>query len=313
MKTLLTGAGGLVGSTMEADVRVIGRKPHIPGYKEYKKRWVDLSNWKATYNLFQETKPTHVIHTAARVGGLGANMNYMSEFYTQNTAINLNVLEAARRAGVEKVVSFLSTCIFPDDVEYPLCEHMLHDGAPHTSNFGYSYAKRMLDVHSRAIKEQYGLNYICVIPTNIYGPNDNFNLDDSHVVPALIHKCYLAKKNKTDLVVWGSGKPIREFIYSEDVGELTQLILDEYDGPGPLIISSGEEISIKDLVDLIVKAMKFKGKIVFDDSKPDGQYRKTTSNLLLKTVFPKYKFTKLKQGIKKTVDWFVENYESCRK
>jgi GDP-L-fucose synthase len=133
------------------------------------------------------------------------------------------------------------------------------------------------------------------------------------VVPALIHKCYLAKKNKTDLVVWGSGKPIREFIYSEDVGELTQLILDEYDGPGPLIISSGEEISIKDLVDLIVKAMKFKGKVVFDDSKPDGQYRKTTSNLLLRHRFPEYKFTKLKQGIKKTVDWFVENYESCRK
>jgi GDP-L-fucose synthase len=313
MKTLLTGAGGLVGSTMEADVRVIGRKPPFPGYKEHKKRWVDLTNWKDAYNLFQETKPTHVIHTAARVGGLGANMNYMAEFYTQNTAINLNVLEAARKAGVKKVVSFLSTCIFPDDVEYPLCEHMLHDGAPHTSNFGYSYAKRMLDVHSRAIKDQYGLNYICVIPTNIYGPNDNFNLDDSHVVPALIHKCYLAKKNKTDLVVWGSGKPIREFIYSEDVGELTQLILDEYDGPGPLIISSGEEISIKDLVDLIVKAMKFKGKVVFDDSKPDGQYRKTTSNLLLRHRFPEYKFTKLKQGIKKTVDWFVENYESCRK
>ena len=313
MKTLLTGAGGLVGSTMQADVRVIGRKPPIPRYKEHKKRWVDLTNWRETYNLFQETKPTHVIHTAARVGGLGANINYMSEFYTQNTAINLNVLEAARRAGVEKVVSFLSTCIFPDDVEYPLCEHMLHDGAPHTSNFGYSYAKRMLDVHSRAIKDQYGLNYICVIPTNIYGPNDNFNLDDSHVVPALIHKCYLAKKNKTDLVVWGSGRPIREFIYSEDVGELTQLILDKYNGPGPLIISSGEEISIKDLVDLIVKAMKFKGKVVFDDSKPDGQYRKTTSNLLLRQQFPEYKFTKLKQGIKKTVDWFVENYESCRK
>jgi GDP-L-fucose synthase len=122
MKTLLTGAGGLVGSTMEADVRVIGRKPPFPGYKEHKKRWVDLTNWKDAYNLFQETKPTHVIHTAARVGGLGANMNYMAEFYTQNTAINLNVLEAARKAGVKKVVSFLSTCIFPDDVEYPLCE-----------------------------------------------------------------------------------------------------------------------------------------------------------------------------------------------
>tara|TARA_R110002020_G_scaffold163895_5_gene350128 strand:+ start:5323 stop:6264 length:942 start_codon:yes stop_codon:yes gene_type:complete len=313
MKLLLTGAGGLVGSTMGADVRVEGRKAPLRGYKERGRRWTDLTNWRETHNLFLETKPTHVIHTAARVGGLGANMSHMAEFYVHNMAINLNVLEAARRSGVKKVVSFLSTCIFPDDAEYPLCEHHLHQGPPHNSNFGYSYAKRMLDVQSRAYKEQYGLNYICVIPTNIYGPNDNFNLDDSHVVPALIHKCYLAKKNKTDLVVWGSGKPVREFIYSEDVGELTHRILEEYDGPGPIILSSGEEITIKGLVELIVKAMKFKGKVVFDDDKPDGQYRKTTSNLVLRTCFPKYKFTPLKKGIKKTVEWFLENYEDCRK
>ena len=313
MKTLLTGANGLVGSTIEADVKVCGRKHTIPNYKEHKRRWLDLRNPRETYNLFLETKPTHVIHTAARVGGLGANMNYMGEFFYDNMQINLNVLEAARRTGVEKVVSFLSTCIYPADIEYPLVESKVHDGEPHSSNFGYAYAKRMLEVQGRAYEEQYGMKHTCIIPTNIYGPNDNFDLENSHVLPALIHKCYLAKKNKTDLVVWGSGKPLREFIYSEDVGELTQMILEREGGSHMFILSSGEEISIKGLVELVVKAMKFKGKVVFDDSKPDGQYRKPTSGLLLETAFPKYKFTPLKKGIKKTVEWFIDNYEGCRK
>jgi GDP-L-fucose synthase len=313
MKTLLTGANGLVGSTIKADVRVMGRKPPFPGYKERNKRWLDLTRPRDVNSLFLETKPTHVIHTAAKVGGVGANINYVGDFFYENMLVNLNVLEAARKAGVSKVVSFLSTCIYPEGIEYPLCEHMLHDGEPHSSNFGYAYAKRMLEVQGRAYTEQYGMEHTCVIPTNIYGPNDNFNLDDSHVLPALIHKCYLAKKNKTDLIVWGSGKPLREFIYSEDVGELTQMIVEKEGGPNMVILSSGEEISIKGLVELVVKAMKFKGTVVFDESKPDGQYKKTTSDVISKHIFPNYKYTSLKTGIKKTVDWFLSNYEDCRK
>jgi len=315
MKTLLTGAGGLVGSTIVADMRVMGRKPPYKDYKENTKRWCDLTSYRETHNLFQETKPTRVIHCAGRVGGLGANSSYLGEFFYENMMINLNVLEAARRVGVQKVVSFLSTCIFPDKVKYPLTEDKMHNGEPHPSNYGYAYAKRMLEVQSRAYADQYGMKCVCVIPTNIYGPNDNFNLESSHVVPALIHKCYLAKKNDTDLVIWGSGKPRREFIYSEDVGEITQLICDCYEGTEPLIISNSVETSIKQLVKTIVKAMDFKGKVVYDKSKPDGQYRKPTTNIRLLDFIPECmdKFTPLEEGIQKTVDWFVENYETCRR
>jgi GDP-L-fucose synthase len=239
--------------------------------------------------------------------------------------INLNVLEAARRANVTKVISFMSTCIFPDNVEYPITEDMLHNGEPHSSNFGYAYAKRMVDVQSRAYNEQYGVQalgdrmkfgtkYISVIPTNIYGPNDNFELENSHVVPAMIHKCYIAKRDRTPLVVWGSGKPLREFIYSEDVGRITQYLLENYEGFDPLILSTNEEHSIRDLVIAVADALDFQGPIIYDDNKPDGQYKKTTSNERLQRVLPlDFEFTPFREGIKKTVEWFVENYENCRK
>ena len=219
----------------------------------------------------------------------------------------------------------MSTCIFPDDVDYPITEDMLHNGEPHYSNYGYAYAKRMLDVQSRAYNQQYGLQikrdktvfgtkYITVIPTNIYGSNDNFELENSHVVPALIHKCYVAKRDKTPLVIWGSGKPLREFVYSEDVGRITQYLLEHYDSPDPLIISTGQEHSIEELVIAVADAMDFKGPIIYDYNKPDGQYKKTTSNERLMAVLPPdFKFTPLKEGIKQTVNWFSENYETCRK
>lgn len=301
MKTLLTGAAGLVGSTIDADIKISGRNQ------------VDLRNWESTYEFFKKHKPVAVIHTAARVGGLGANMAQMADFYRDNILINTNVLEAARLCGVDKVVSFLSTCIFPDDVEYPLTEDRLHQGPPHDSNFGYSYAKRMLEVHSRALSDQYELEYTCVIPTNIYGPNDNFHLKDSHVLPALIHKCYLAKKHNTDLIVWGSGKPLREFIFSQDVGDLTNLICEKYTGSKPLILSTSQEVSIREAAETVAEALDFGGAIVFNDSKPDGQFRKPTDNTRLRDFAPSYEFTPFKEGVKKTVDWFVANYDNCRR
>ena len=171
----------------------------------------------------------------------------------------------------------------------------------------------MVDVQSRAYKEQYGLNYVSVIPTNIYGPNDNFSIDNGHVLPALIHKCYLAKQNNTDLEVWGSGKPLREFIYSEDIAKLTKWVLDNYEEEEPIIFSTSNEISVGNVVEIVVNCIGFKGKVIFNEDKPDGQFRKPADNSKLLSYLPDFKFTPLEIGIKNTVDWFVNNYEKARK
>jgi len=227
--------------------------------------------------------------------------------------MNTNVIESCRIHNVKKLVCFLSTCVFPSDVEYPLTEKKIHLGPPHNTNDSYSYAKRMAEVQIRAYREQYGLNYVTVIPTNIYGPNDNFDLDNGHVVPSLIHKCYLAKKNNTPFKIWGSGKPLREFIFSKDVAKLTEWVLDNYESDEPLILSTSEEVSIKDVVNLIVKHMSFTGEIIWESDKPDGQFRKPSDNSKLLSHLPEFKFTSLDDGLKETIEWFVKNYENCRK
>jgi len=292
---LITGGTGLVGSAISTGKKLASSD-------------CDLRDWDKTISLFENLKPEEVIHCAGKVGGLGGNMNYKGEFFYDNIMINTNVLEACRLTNVKKVVSFLSTCIFPDDVEYPITEEQIHNGKPHNSNYPYAYAKRMLDVQSRAYSEQYGTNYVCVIPTNIYGPNDNFSIDNGHVLPALLHKCYLAKKNNTDLKVWGSGKPLREFIYSEDIARLTEWALDEYEEKEPIIFSTSEEIAIKDLVDIVIDKFDFKGNVVWEKDKPDGQLRKPSDNSKLKSYLPDFKFTPIEEGIEKTIDWLMKNY-----
>ena len=171
----------------------------------------------------------------------------------------------------------------------------------------------MADIQIRAYREQYGLNYVSVIPTNIYGPNDNFSLTDGHVIPMLMHKLYLADKNKEDFIVWGSGKPLREFIFSKDVAKLSEWVLENYNESEPILLTTSQEISIKDLVDLLVKEFNFKGKVIFDKSKPDGQYRKPSDNNKLKSYLPDFNFTPIENGVKETVTWFIENYEKTRK
>jgi len=247
-KLLVTGGNGLVGSSINSDIKI---------GKEY-----DLRNIYETNKMFDDYKPTHVIHCAGKVGGVGGNMNHKGEYFYDNIMINTNVIEGARKYGVEKLVSFLSTCIFPDNVEYPLTESKIHLGEPHSSNYPYAYAKRMADIQIRAYREQYGLNYVSVIPTNIYGPNDNFSLTHGHVMPMLIHKLYLAQQNNTDFIVWGSGKPLREFIYSKDIAILSEWAVNNYNDPEPIIFSTSYEISIMDLVDLLVKEFNFKGRVI---------------------------------------------------
>lgn len=310
---MVTGGSGLVGSAIRDFVEanpVEGEKWIFLGSKDG-----DLRDRKATEAIFEKYKPTHVIHLAAKVGGLFANMAQKVEFYRENVLINDNIMELCRITKVKKLVSFLSTCIFPDKTTYPIDETMLHNGPPHPSNEGYALAKRLIDTMNRAYAEEYGCNFTSIIPTNIYGPHDNFSIQNGHVIPGLIHKCYLAKKNNTDFTIWGSGTPLRQFIYSLDLAELTVWVMREYHSPDPITLSVDEadEVSIKDVALAVAKAMKFEGNVVFDSEKADGQFKKTACNKKLRSYRPDYKFTSIEDGIQKSVDWFVANYDTCRK
>jgi GDP-L-fucose synthase len=300
-KILITGGNGLVGSEF------IGDYYYKPTSKEYDLKKTD------DVNRLMLKRFDSVIHTAGKVGGIGGNMNHKGEFFYDNIMINTNVIESARISGVKNLVSFLSTCVFPDNIEYPLTEKKIHLGPPHFSNDAYAYSKRMVDVQIRAYREQYGLNYKSVIPTNIYGPNDNYDIKNGHVVPSLIHKCFLARENKTPLTIWGSGKPLREFIFSKDVSVLSEWVLHNYNENEPIILSTSEEISIREVVDIIVEIMNFKGKVVFDTSKPDGQFRKPSDNSKIKNYLPNFKFTDIFDGLKETIEFFEKNYNILRK
>eukprot|EP00474_Spongospora_subterranea_P008938 CRZ09396.1 hypothetical protein [Spongospora subterranea] len=312
-RVMVTGGSGMVGRAIAEEVASVcdGTEWVFIGSKD-----ADLRSPDQTAALFDRVKPTHVIHLAAYVGGLFKNMKEKVEFWRYNVTINDNVLEQCKQHNVRALVSCLSTCIFPDKTTYPIDETMVHNGPPHHSNEGYAYAKRMLDVCSRAYNAEYGCNFTTVIPTNIYGKFDNFDLEDSHVIPGLIHKCYLAKKNNTPLCVSGSGKPLRQFIYANDLAKLILWTMDNYKQNSPLILSVDEtaDVSIANLVEMIVKAMEFKGEVVFDTSKSDGQYKKTASNAKLKSLLSKpFVFTPMSTGLETTVKWFVDNYDSCRK
>jgi len=314
VKILVTGGTGLYGKAIES---VISEDAQAKD-----EEWIflsskdgDLVDRKAVEAIFEKHKPTHVIHLAAKVGGLFHNMRKKVDFYRDNTLINDNVMECCRIYGVKKLVSCLSTCIFPDKTSYPIDETMLHNGPPHTSNLGYSCAKRMVDVLNHCYKDQYDLNYTSVIPTNIYGEFDNYSIDDGHVIPGLIHKCYIAKRDGTDFTIWGTGSPLRQFIYAKDLAWLTVWVLRNYDSIEPIILSVDEEaeVSIKDVALMIVDAMDFKGEVVFDTDKADGQFKKTACNDKLAKLRPDFEFTPMAVGLKQACDWFVANYDTCRK
>ncbi|CAJ1396756.1 unnamed protein product [Effrenium voratum] len=311
---MVTGGTGLVGKAIQ---KVVEQDEEAKG-----EIWVflsskdgDLVDRKATEAIFEKHKPTHIIHLAARVGGLFHNMAKKVEFFRENMLMNDNIMECCRIYGVKKLVSCLSTCIFPDKTTYPIDETMLHDGPPHGSNLGYSIAKRMVDCMNHCYNEEYGCQFTSLIPTNVYGPHDNFNIENGHVIPGLIHKCYLAKQRGEDMVLWGSGKPMRQFIFSEDLARLTVWVLREYKEIAPIILSVGEEdeVSISDVAQMICKASGFEGKLVYDTAKADGQFKKTASNQKLRRYLPDYKFKPIAEGIQESVEWFAANYEAARK
>jgi GDP-L-fucose synthase len=296
---LVTGGTGLIGSQFTDAILVSS--------KDY-----NLLDEQSIISMLHTHNPDTIVHTAALVGGIGANTARQADFYYQNIKMNSQLIHQSMLAGVKRLICFSSTCVFPDKVEYPLTEDKMQLGPPHNSNYGYAYAKRMVDVQLKAYNEQYNTNYFTVIPTNVYGPNDNFNLDNSHVVPALIHKVYLAKESNSDLEVWGTGEPLREFIYSKDVADICNLLLDKQTTNNPVIVSTSQEISIKHLVYTICDLMKFQNKIVFNN-KMDGQLRKPTNTSYLKSIIGDYKFTTLTEGLGETIEWFQSNYNHIRK
>ncbi|KAG7236145.1 hypothetical protein INR49_000709 [Caranx melampygus] len=287
MRVLVTGGSGLVGRAIQHVVKEEG------GAKEGKNGYSSPRKMPTSW-LFK-------------------NMKYNLDFWRNNIYINDNVLQAAHEVNVIRVVSCLSTCIFPDKTTYPIDETMIHNGPPHQSNFGYAYAKRMIDVYNRAYLERYGRCYTAVIPTNVFGPHDNFSIEDGHVLPGLIHKAYIAQKEEKPLVVWGSGTPRRQFIYSLDLARLFLWVLREYQEVDPVILSVGEEdeVSIKEAAESVVEAIGFKGE--YDTSKADGQFKKTASNAKLRRYLPDFTFTPFKQALKETCDWFVAHYDEARK
>jgi GDP-L-fucose synthase len=297
---MVTGGTGLVGSAIRS---VVEKNPQLYSSRKFvflSSKEADLCDFESTRKVFEKYRPTQVIHLAAMVGGLFRNMKYKVEFFEKNVHINENVIKCSHLYQVKKVVSCLSTCIFPDKTTYPINETMLHNGPPHESNFGYAYAKRMVDVLNHLYHEQHGCHFTSVIPTNIFGPHDNYNLEESHVIPGLIHKLYLAKENKSDFVIWGTGAPLRQFIYSEDLAALMMWTLDHYDEIDPIILSVGEEdeVSIKDVATMVAKAMDFQGNLIFDSTKADGQFKKTADNSKLKKMYPGFQFTPMEEAIK---------------
>lgn len=299
-RIIVTGAKGLVGRCFESP-------------RFFKSTSTNLLDRDATRNFLQSAKADGIIHTAAKVGGVKGNMSFPADFTYQNLMMNTTLIEEARLAGIRKFISFASTCVFPDKANYPLTPDQIHLGPPHHSNYGYAYAKRMADIQIQAYREQYGVNYFSVIPCNIYGPGDNYDIENGHVIPSLIHKFYLAQERGEDVTIWGSGNPLREFIFSKDVAKLTELLYDNYNDSSPVILSTGTEISIKDVVSIIADNFNFKGNIKFDTDKPEGQFRKPSDNSVIKDMFTDFKFTGIEEGLKESVEWFLTNYPNVRK
>ncbi|KNC81701.1 GDP-L-fucose synthase [Sphaeroforma arctica JP610] len=319
---LVTGGTGLVGSAIR---KVLETAPVDSEFgKKAGETWIyvrskdaDLTDYESTKAMFEKYKPTQVIHLAAMVGGLFKNLKYNAEFYTKNQAMNDNIIRCSKEVDVQKLISCLSTCIFPDKTTYPIDETMVHNGPPHHSNEGYAYAKRMVEVQTRLYAEQYGCNFTTVIPTNIFGHDDNFNMDDGHVIPGLIHKCYLAMRDNTDFVVWGTGSPLRQFIYNDDLAKLFIWTLREYDDPKPIILSVPEEdeVSIKDAALAVARGMGYPVENVkYDTTKNDGQFKKTANSDKFKKLYGKpFEFTPFEEAVKETCEWFKANYENARR
>jgi len=303
LRVLVTGGAGFLGPYVVDNLRRKGCKDiFIPRSKDY-----NLVENEAVIKLYRETKPDLVIHLAANAGGIGANRANPGLFFYNNLMMGVQMMEQGRIHGVQKFVAIGTICAYPKYAPIPFKEEDLWNGYPEETNAPYGLAKKMLLVQAQAYREQYSFNAIYLLPVNLYGPGDNFDLSSSHVIPALIKKCLDAvEKREKYIEVWGTGKATREFLYVEDAAEGIVLATEHYNGAEPVNLGAGSEISIGELVSLIVKLTGFRGEILWDDTKPDGQPRRLLDTTKAEKYFGFKAKMDLEEGLRNTIDWYRE-------
>lgn len=297
----VTGGEGFVGSHLVAKLHEKGCSTvFVPRYPDF-----DLRNKEDIMRMYEEARPDIVIHLAAKVGGIGANSAYPGEFFYDNIIMGVQLMEYARVSGVQKFVAMGTICAYPKITAVPFREDDLWKGYPEDTNAPYGLAKKMLLVQAQAYRRQYGFNAIYLLPVNMYGPGDNFNPEYSHVIPAIIKKCFDGiKEGRNEITLWGTGNATREFLYVDDCAEALYLAAGLYNKPDPVNIGAGFEISIRDLAELIRDLSGFKGRIAWDPSKPDGQPRRCLDTSKALREFGFKASTDLREGLKKTIEWY---------
>ena len=301
-KVTVTGGAGFLGSFVVQKLRQAGcQRVFVPRSRDY-----NLIEMKGVENLYQDSQPDCVIHLAAQVGGIGANRENPGKFFYDNLMMGTQMLEVGRRVGLEKFVAIGTICAYPKFAPIPFKENDLWNGYPEETNAPYGLAKKMLLVQSQAYRQQYGFNSIVLFPVNLYGPHDNFDLDTSHVIPALIRKCFEAiERGDNTITLWGTGSPTREFLFVEDAAKGILLAAERYNSSEPINLGSGEEISIKELGALITKLSGFGGDMRWDSTKPDGQPRRCLDVSRAVKEFGFKTQVKLEDGLRKTIEWYA--------
>lgn len=303
-KVLVTGGAGFLGSFVVE--KLIERGVSEENIRIPRSKDLDLRKWENCVKAVEDMDV--VIHLAARVGGIGYNRKYPATLFYDNAIMGIQLMEAARLAEVEKYVAIGTVCAYPKFTPVPFKEDELWNGYPEETNAPYGIAKKIQLVQAQAYRQQYGFNAIFLLPVNLYGPRDNFHLEHSHVIPALIRKMVDARiEGRDEIVVWGTGKPSREFLYVEDAAEGILLATEKYNKPKPVNLGSGMEITIRDLVNLIAELTGYEGKITWDASKPDGQPRRCLDVSRAEREFGFKAKTDFKEGLKKTIQWYEEN------
>jgi GDP-L-fucose synthase len=300
MNVLVTGGGGFLGRHLVERLRGEGHEPFVARRRDY-----DLTVAADVERLFADARPELVFHLAAEVGGIGANRASPGRYWYANALMGTHVLEQSRLTGVTKLVLLGTICAYPKFAPVPFREKDLWNGYPEETNAPYGVAKKALLVGAQAYRGQYGLNAIYLLPVNLYGPGDNFDLQRSHVIPALVRKMIEARERReSEVVLWGDGSPTREFLYVEDCAEGIRLAAERYDGADPVNLGTGEEISIRELAELVAELTGFEGEIVWDTSKPNGQPRRRLDVSRAEQLFGFRARTPLREGIERTVAWY---------